>query len=225
MFQYLPDFLINLIAGIVGIVFVLWLERQKRPGLSMKVGIPSTIDEQDVLKRKPTTFLRVNVHNKTVPKWLAWVYDGEPALSCTGWISFHHLDGQRVFSQEMLARWSETLDPPPIQITKTDEGNVARLVNPQDSVDIPPGESTLLDVCCRFIDEEVCYGWNNESYLHNWRNPSRKLDKGRYLARVRVKSGGREFQDVFMIIDDVPFGDFRLEPALPKYKEAVKKAS
>jgi hypothetical protein len=225
MSQYLPDFLINLIAGIVGIVFVLWLERQRRPGLSMEVGVPSTIDEQDVLKRIPTTFLRVNIHNKTVPKWLSWVYDGEPALTCTGWISFYHLDGECIFSKEMLARWSETQDPPSIQITKTEKGAVARLVNTQNSVDIPPGESTLIDICCRFNNEEVCYGWNNESYLHNWRNPARILGKGTYLALVRVKSGGREFQDVFVIINDGLFRDFRLEPAPPKYKGMVKKTS
>lgn len=71
MFKYLPDFLINLIAGIVGIVIVLWIERQRRPVLSFKVGVPGTIDEQDVLKRHPTTFLKVQIHNRNLPRWVS----------------------------------------------------------------------------------------------------------------------------------------------------------
>ena len=219
--QYIPDFLINLIAGVVGILVVLWIERQRRPRLSMHVGIPGTIDEHDPLKRHPTTFLKVQIHNLCVPKWLSWVYDGEPALSSAGWITFHHLDGQRVFDREMLARWSETQDPPPIAATKTDEGLIARLVNPQNAVDIPPGEYANLDVVNRLEGEAECYGWNNESYIHGWKHPSWRLDKGRYVAKIRVKSGGREFQDAFVVVNDIPFADFRLEEAPTEVKDRI----
>lgn len=211
--QYIPELVISLIAGTLGILIVLWIESQKRPSLSMRIGIPGTIDEHDALKRHPTTFLKVQIHNRNVPKWLSWVYDGEPALSCAGWITFHHRDGPKVFDREMLARWSETQDPPPIHATKTEEGVIARLVNPQNTIDIPPGEYANLDVVSRFDGEDACYGWNNESYMHNWKHPEWELDKGRYLAKIRVKTGGREFEDAFVVVNDIPFADFRLEEA------------
>jgi hypothetical protein len=221
MFQYWPDFLINLVAGIVGIIMVLWLERQRRPSLSMKVATPGTIDKLDLLKRNPTTFLKVEIHNKNVPRWLAWVYDGEPALSCAAWITFHRPDGTRVFDREMQGRWSESQDPPPIREIKTEQGTALQLMKAQDTVDIPPAEFSELDICNRLLGEDVCYGWNNESYLRNWRNTQWILEKGRHLARVRVKSAGREYQDVFMIVNDVPFEEFRLEPAPENYKRLV----
>ena len=66
---------------------------------------------------------------------------------------------------------------------------------------------------------ENCYGWTNESYLYNFEHPSWKLDKGRYVVRIRVVTGGREFVDAFRIVNDAPFDDFRLE----KVDEQTKK--
>jgi len=221
MLSYVPDFLINLIAGIVGIAIILWIERQRRPVLFMKVGVPGTLDEKDVLKRHPTTFLKIQVHNRTLPKWLSWVYVGEPALSCVGWITFFDIEGRPLFQKEMQARWSETQDPPPIQYTQIEGGMVARLVNPQNSVDIPPGEYSNLDLANKIQGEDHCYGWNNESYIHNWRHPDWKLPAGNYLARVRIKTGGREFRDLFLIHNDEGFDAFRHEEATHELRKRL----
>ena len=215
------NFLINLIAGVVGILIVLWIERQRRPNIFMKVGEPGRITVADPLKRPPASWLNVEVHNRSIPSWLRWVYDGEPALSCRAWITFHHLDGHRVFNREMYVRWSETPEPR-VRFTPIEDGKVARLVGVQDTVDIPPGEYTNLDVVFRVDGEDACYGWNNESYLHNWRHPSWQLDKGRFIAKVRVKTGGREFVDAFMIVNDVPYQDFRLETIDNNLKRRLK---
>src|SRR5574341_169135 len=98
------NFLINLVAGIAGILIVLWLERQRRPSLSMKIGSVHRLGTEDILARTQSTWLRASIHNRNVPNWLAWVYRGEPALSCRAWITFHHLDGHRVFDRARKAR-------------------------------------------------------------------------------------------------------------------------
>lgn len=205
------NFVVNLVATIVGILVVLWIERQRRPSLSMKVGETGAIGDGDPLGRPPAKWPHVQVHNRNVPRWLAWVYRGEPALACRAWITFHHLEGHRVFNREMNVRWSETPEPN-VEITNTERGQAARLRGVQDTVDIPPGEYTNLDIVFRARGEDECYGWNNESYVHNWRHPAWRLARGRYIARIRVKSGGREYTDAFLIANDVPYEDFRLEP-------------
>ena len=214
------NLLIEVVALVLGIAIVLWIERQRRPHLSMSVGIPGTIDQADPLKRPATTFLHVRIRNRTVPRLISWVYDGEPALSCASWVSFHHLDGHQIFEKEMTARWTETPEPE-LQQFKVDEKVVVRVTNVQNTVDIPSGESTQIDVVSRIDGDDECYGWNNQSYLHNWRHPDWKLDKGRYIARVRVKFSGREFTEAFMIVNDVGFEDFRLEPATSEYRQRV----
>jgi hypothetical protein len=235
------NFLINLLAGVVGIFIVLWIERQRRPIITMDLAQPNQIDSDDPLGRPVAKWLYVRIHNKSMHRWLAWVYNREPALTCKAWVSFYHLDGYRVYDREMNARWSETPEPNLI-VTEINRNNnigasstaapknmvaaekvteklqFSRLVNIQETVDIPPGESTNIDIAFRLKGEDECYGWCNESYLYNWKHPAWQLEKGRYIAKVRVKTGGKEFLDTFLIENSVPFEDFRLvhDPRLRK---------
>lgn len=204
------NFTINLIAGVVGILIVLVIERQRRPCIRMQVGEPGKLLPDDPLGRPEITWLRVQVHNIEMPRWLSWVYDRDPALNCRAWITFYRFDGHRVFDEEMEARWTETPEPI-VEIKETEKGPVGRLVNVQHTVDIPPGEYVNVDIACRLKGKDQCYGWNNESYLYNWCHPRWKLGKERYIAKVRVKTGGREFIDAFLIVNDVPYEDFRIE--------------
>ena len=74
----------------------------------------------------------------------------------------------------------------------------------------------------RAKDSESCYGWNNDSYLHNFEHPSWKLDKGRYIVRIRAVTGGREFVYVFRIVNDASFEDFRIEQVSQEIKKKLK---
>ncbi len=215
------NFILNLVSGILGILIVLWIERQRRPSLTLKLGQTGEIKENDPLKRMPSKWLHVQVHNRNVPTWLAWVYHGEPALSCRAWITFHHLDGQRVFDREMVARWSGS-DEPKVEIISTEKGQAARLIGAQNSFDIPPGEHTDIDIVFRAKSDDDCFGWNNESYLHNWRHPDWLLEKGRYIAKIRVKTGGQEYVNAFLIANDVRYEDFRLAEVDDEVKRKLR---
>jgi hypothetical protein len=155
----------------------------------------------------------VEIHNEKIPWWLALVYDGDPAFACRAWISFHSpVDGGRIFVNEMPARWSEA-DQPRLAAQKgTDGKEYGVLENVQYAIDIPTGESMTVAPLYRAVDNESCYGWTNDSYLHGFQHPSWKLDKGRYIARIRAVTGGREFVDAFLVVNDAPFSDFRIEP-------------
>lgn len=219
------SFLISLVATVMGILIILWIERQRRPRLTMAVGESGRIVEGDLLERRSTTWPHIQVRNETPPNWLYWVYDGEPALGCRGWITFHHLDGRKVYDREMLIRWSETPEPPLTLLQKHGQDPdtaVALLGNGQNFVDIPCGEYTNIDVVCRMKGDSDCYGWCNESYLHNWQHPAWKFEKGSYIAKIRIRTGGREFTDAFLVVNDVQYEDFRLEPASEELKSRLK---
>lgn len=209
--ELIISFLINLVSGVVGILIVLWIERQRRPSLSMEVGEKHRIKEGDILDRPASTWLHVQVHNRNVPKWLAWVYHGEPALACRAWVTFHNFEGKRVPDREMEARWTGSNEPKVETIT-VEKGQVKRLVGAENAFDIPPGENTLLDVVIRDKSNNDCFGWNNESYLYEWRHARWYLGgEGRYIARVRIKTGGQEYVDAFQIVNDEGYDRFRLE--------------
>ena len=215
------NFVINLVAGILGIAFVLWIERQRRPDLYMSIGKPASIPPDDRLGRQEATWPHILIHNKKIPRWIGWVCDREPALNCRAWITFHHLDGHRVFDREMSVRWVET-EEPFVQLIEGDKGKAAKLINVQNSVDIPPREATAINVAIRIKGEDECYGWNNESYLHNWRHPKWRLEKGRYFVKVRAKTSGREYVDAFLLVSDVPYEDFRIDEIDAQLKSSLK---
>ncbi len=225
MNNFLQDFIVNLVAGIAGILIVLWIERQRRPSLTIRLGQPGEIKDGDILQRPQCKWLHVQVQNRSVPKWLAWVYHGEPALACRAWITFHHLDGQRIFDREMVARWSGS-DEPKVEVINIKSGEeekkAIRLIGAQNSFDIPPGEQTDVDVVFRVKSEDNCYGWNNESYLYNWHHPDWCLEKGRYIARIRIKTGGQEYINAFMITNDVRYEDFRLVEVEDEVKKKLR---
>jgi hypothetical protein len=141
------------------------------------------------------------------------------ALQCRGEITFHHLDGQDIFGRGMPTRWANSPQPIANQILDL-EGNVRFQIldfvraATASRVDVYPGEEQLLDVAVRFDDEPDCYGWNDESYVYDWRNPNWKLPQGRYLVKAVVTSSGQKCVAVLRLINDVASRtDFRLLPA------------
>jgi len=199
-------------AIIIGILAVLWIERQRRPNIEMRVEeVPCKLEGAGTGARG--TFLRIEVHNKDIPRWVAAFYDGEPALSCRAWIVFYHLDGRAACSEKMPVRWVGTDEPERGVIHRADRTEVEVLRKVQHTVDIPSGECAKMDMAFRQGDQTECYGYNNDSYLHDKRNPKWRLDKGRYLVKVTMKTGGRLFADAFVIINDRRYEDFKLQPA------------
>ena len=79
-------------------------------------------------------------------------------------------------------------------------------------VDIPRGARSTVDIVSREVSDAPCHGWNNESYLHNWKHPDWALPKGRYIVRVRVRTSGREFTGAFLLANDIGYDSLRLEP-------------
>lgn len=217
------DLGINLLATVVGILIVLWLERKRRPRLEIKLG--STIDafQNDLAGRTPRRWPHLEVHNLKIAPWLSWVYDGDPALSCKAWISFHSLiDGRRIFAADMPARWSEADQPSIAEMPGPGGSRLAGIQNVQYAIDIPTGECMTISPATRPNNDVSCYGWNNESYLHTFDHPNWKLDKGRYYVRLKVITVGREFVDSFLLVNDGPYADFRLENLDAATKHLVK---
>jgi hypothetical protein len=242
------NFFLNVISGILGILLGIWIERSRKPKLRITVGKPHLISQDDILSRPPAKWLVLEIHNSTTPKWIAWLYNREIASACRASISFYHLDGHRVYDRQMQARWSGAREPtiigqtfpvhrptgpdlgakpssnvrPQTENSDSEFVEVKRMVDFQNEIDIIPGETTNLDVVFRIDGDSDCYGWNNESYLYDWKHPKWKLEKGRYIAKVTIKTGGTEFSSAYLVVNDVPFEDFRLEQLdssdLPKLK-------
>ncbi|MEO8393894.1 MAG: hypothetical protein ABI700_12960 [Chloroflexota bacterium] len=197
------DFLINIVAGIVGaLIILIVVDSRRRPNLKITKRDPHISPGNGV-------FLRVFVDNTPMQKLFRFL-NREPAYATRAWISFYYPDTTPVYQEEMIGRWSETPAPQEqYREIQTPEGkvNIVSIPESRNWEDIPPEEGRHLDICVKNNNESGCYGWNNQDYAipNKW-----KFVSGRYFVKVRIKTSGQEFVEVFQLLND---NDFRLEKA------------
>lgn len=210
---------VSILLGLIGIVatillglFPVWLDRQKSPKLSMEVGEPEKLKEDNPYKHPPCTWLHVRVKNLSLGGLASKLINREPALDCHAWVTFYQRhDLSCPFDHAMKARWSDTAVPVIDDFYKKIETLPKGL---QETVDIQPGKCERLDIAIRTKGDEQCYGWNNEGYLYDdnkYTNPKWQLQKVLYIATVRVETGGRKFEDIFMVCNEGEYDFFELK--------------
>lgn len=212
--------------GVITILTAIGVEYLRRPRLSLAIeDLPKDLPSPDgkVMRRH----LRLTLRNEPLPFGARWMQRAA-AIQCRGEITFHHLnDGQDIFGRAMEVRWVNSPEPIANQIVSLDDKvqfyirDFTRAAT-GSRIDVYPGEEELLDVAVRFDGEAECYGWNNESYFYNWRNPKWKLSRERYLVKAVITSSGQKCVDAFRLINDVDNRtDFRLIPASADDREKV----
>ena len=202
--------------GLITILTAMGVEYLRRPRLSLVIeapplDLPGNPDGKNMRRN-----LRLRLRNESLPVGARWMQRAA-ASQCRGLITFHHLsDGQNLFDRAMAVRWVKSQEPVANQIIAPD-GSVQFYIRDfsraatESRIDVYPGEEELLDVAVRFEGETECYGWNNDSYFYNWRNPNWKLPRERYLVKVVITSSGQKCLGVFRLINDVDNRtDFRL---------------
>ena len=212
------NFVAVLIGGLVTIGTAVLIEYLRSPRLQFRLCSPTDHEYSQNHPAMKVRFVHLSVENRTLPRCLKWMLRAA-ATECCGIVTFHHLDGQKVFDRSMEIRWGSTPEPAPLEVAFGEQRatvfdpNVWRM----QRVDIIPGESQVLNVAARFDDDEECYGWNNEAYFSKpqWRNPKYRLPRDRYLVKVVVVSSGRKCSGTFRLNNDMPIGDFRIEKAQP----------
>jgi hypothetical protein len=199
--------------GVITILVAIAFEYLRTPKLALSIESPPlSYPSKDSFPAR--TYLRIVVTNRAL-RFIPMMRSS--ALRCRGRVAFRHLDdGQEIFGSAMEARWGNTPEPVPIQIISPDGKQQWSIWDPQrlaieSRIDIPAGESAPLDVAVRFEGEDICYGWNNESYRYDWRHPRWKLPNGRYLVQVTVICSGYKKTGLFRLMNTAAtLHDFRL---------------
>jgi hypothetical protein len=229
------------VATTSGIVIALWLERRKKPDLKIECGDPvrQTIPKDPPYNDPPLTRLHVNVRNLPLSPPLSWFWNRETAVGTRAWISFYQ---DKLGRFKMLGRWKNA-GVPQIPSSWIKDRQLPKGL--QDTMDIQPYVMTDdiqgLDIAIRcekeekdeqgtvqYTEEQECYAWNNENYLYDggakndlnvkFRHPDHSLAAGVYYVKVVVTSGGREFNDLFVLHNDREF----MLMAIPDTKEKDK---
>ena len=216
----------SFLASIIALLLAMFLERYRRPVLFIDNPNVKQLSLCIDCKNTLTKVTTVDVGNKPMPRPLRWAWDRNPAHDCRAKIEFLYEKGERALEKAMVGRWTNTPEPiTPVLYPsgKEQESPISQILDPsriQPSVVIGPGRAETLDVVFRINDEEFrdrrddykhCWGWNNEGYRHRHMPKDWKLPEGQFIARITVASGGQSTTADFKIINDLGFGQFRLE--------------
>ena len=141
-------------------------------------------------------FLHVKVNN-VKRNWLDSIFFGNPtANNARAWVSFLDYPSKKELVK-LNGRWTSKKEPVDYSTGKVDLAEV--LVPPRET--ITPDEETNISVALKDKGKDNLFGFNNESYLHNWRKPEYELDEKRYVVRVRISSEGKSWFKEFVLLN------------------------
>jgi len=165
----------------------------------------------DELGRKEAAFPYLKITNKPIfPLW-GFFFDREPAYACKAGITFFDMDNNLLFKEEMQGRWTSNPEPKLYEI-KFKNKSFRRIIPIKDTFDIHPNESVILNTIVKIKDDKNCFGWSDDSYLHGWDNPNWKIDKEKFVIKIRLRTGGREFVKKFGIENNYNFKELKFIP-------------
>lgn len=215
------------LGALLTLLVSMYIEYQRKPKLDLfPEHPPIDLGPYQGAEATRVRHLRVYLRNREMPKLLRWL-GRDAAMHCSGNVQFYHLDnGDPIFSEPMPLRWSASEEPISTQLVQ--DSRFVRLFDPGKYSasawrNCYPGNKEPIDIVARFDDDAECYGWSNEVYLpgNGWRNKNRKLNPGRYLAKITVYSAGERVSDVFKFDCTVSRQHFQLSPAKPEEKMRI----
>lgn len=170
--------------SVMGVIIVLVIDREKYPKIEIiasKEANADNIYQIGPRKGERWKFFRVSVKNKKMPSWVNWLLVRQTAENCRANVYIKGVANKTDIS--FKGRWASTPEIPHL----ANDSVLLKLLYP-DPVTIVEGNSEYLDVITKFKNEPEAYGWNNESYMHSWRNPNYKLNPGQYKVRVVINT-------------------------------------
>ncbi len=218
------SYLFGFISGAFGsMIIALWLENIRKPRLTFRIEEPIHQIEhpKGVAPAVKGRYLRIIVKNE-MPR--IRVIPRSPAFRCKATISFYHLNGQPVFStNKMRGRWINTPQP---YINQYVDNKLVQIPDPNPfvlsrDIDIPASREEGLDIAAKFDNENDCFGWTQESYVHMWRHPAWKLPQDRYIVKIEVESLGYYHCTVFRLDNSGDINNFRLVNPLKEDRKIV----
>lgn len=175
--------LVSFAASFLAVVLALWVEHKRQPDIDIVADDHANADVT-YAKGHPRggerwKYFRVRISNKQFGFPFGWI-PRYTAQNCSALITFSRV-GTDNTGFSMKGRWAGTPEP----VHFPGDQVFVKILFP-DPVSIAPGASEILDIFTQQESDRCAYGWNNESYLHGWRNPAYKLERGTYNVIVTI---------------------------------------
>lgn len=176
---------------LLGWLFARLWEEVRKPNIKLEIGGDGFWPQNTTPKTK---FVHIKIINQKRNLLRALFLSNPTANNARAWISFlDYLTHTEVF--KMNGRWASKREPVDYTTGKVD---LAEVLLPSRET-IPSGEETNISIAIKDDGKSSCFGFNNESYIHNWRNPDYELIDKRYIVKVRISAEGKEWTKNFLL--------------------------
>lgn len=179
----MKDIILQFFFSVLGVFAALIVDREKYPRIKISAKEEANSDNtysSGAHIGERWKFFRIAVSNEKLPTWIDWLIVRQTAENCRAEIRIKGMNNGVNYSYK--GRWAST---PEIPFLDQNSALLKIAYNP-DPVIIEEGKEEILDIFTKNERDKEAYGWNNESYFHDWRNKSYVLNPGLYFVRVIV---------------------------------------
>ncbi len=191
--------ILSVVTTFLGVLLALWIDRMRMPLVEIvvteKAHSDNTYSAGSFNAGQRWKFFRVSVVNRKMPFLLKWLIR-QTAENCRASLSIKGIDNQT--SVSFKGRWASTPELPFLK-----DSAILKIFEP-DPVTILAGKQEVLDVIAKYEHDKEAFGWNNESYVHGWKNPNYKLERGKYKVKITVntQNGTATTKSFFLVVSD-----------------------
>jgi len=175
---------------ILGWLLTRVMEMFRRPRISFDPADDSEFSRAN----KKFKFLNVIVKNKK-QNWLEKFFLGNASLNnARVWLSFEEFTSHKEVLK-ISGRWASTKEP--VDYSSGQPLIPEILIPSRDT--IPQGEEAAVSIAIKESSEDSFFAFNNESYLHNWKNTDYELKDNKYWLKIRLLADGDEYIGKFLL--------------------------
>lgn len=177
----------------IGIVLGWFLTRFMEVLIKPNVSFHLSDDREFTKANRQYKFINLIVSNDKRNFLKKFLFGNSPINNARVWLRFKDYSSKIEFLK-IDARWSSTKEP----VDNTDRVIFSEIIMPSRDT-IPAGEQAAISVAIKEFGEDSFFAFNNQSYLHNWKNPDYELDEKKYWLEVRLLADGNEYLHEFLL--------------------------
>lgn len=180
------------IGVVLGWFLTRFMETLRKPNLKFE----QADDTEFARGNKQFKFININITNNKQRRLKKFFVGNSSLNNARAWVIFEDYSS-RVEVLRVNARWASTKEP--IDYNSGQPLILEILLPSRDT--IPPGETAMVSVAIKESGEDSFFAFNNESYLHNWKNADFELKDNKYWLKILLLSDGEEYSMEFLLLN------------------------
>ncbi|MCB9813201.1 MAG: hypothetical protein H6772_02210 [Pseudomonadales bacterium] len=193
MFDYIKNFINSnqlWIGAILGWIISRMMEMLQKP----KIEFVIIKDHEFTRNSRKFKFINLTIRNSKQNFLSKFFFGNQNLNNSRVWLTFKDYNSRKEILKAN-GRWASTREP--IDYS-SGQPLIPEILIPSRET-IPQGEEANISIAIKENGDDSFFLFNNESYLHNWKNPDFELKDNKYWLKIRLLADGHEYTKEFLL--------------------------